>query len=152
MDAYDDLDGISPAPRAVSTNHSGHWGLASVLVGCLLILFFPISLLVIGVGVQSSYGGFGQWDASGLQLADTIAHITVYCLMGLGVLGLLAGLIGLISGLVRRQPVGLPIMGLFLCLGGLVFSIMLLITVNRVADDMWRMINFQDRRFQPPFR
>jgi hypothetical protein len=151
VDAYDEFDG-SAAPRALSTNHSGHWGLAALLVGCLLILFFPISLLVIGVGVQSSYGAYGQWDVSGLQLADTIAHVTVYCLMGLGMLGLLAGLIGLISGLVRRQPIGLPLVGLFLCLGGLVFSVMLLIAVNRVADDMWRSFQFQDRRFNQPFR
>jgi hypothetical protein len=122
-----------------------------VIIGGLLMLFFPLSLILLGVvGAQGGSGLLSEMDESGFQLATTITTITVWCLIGLGVFGLLFALIGLLSALFRRQPMGLSIAGLLLTLVGLTFSILLGVATSRIVQDVENLLDRQNRRLQGP--
>jgi hypothetical protein len=91
------------------------WGLASMLMSATLLLFFPLSLLVIGVGAAVAMN-WSYWNVDNLHLADTVARLTGILTLALSVVALLFALLGLVRGLARHQPLGA-------CVGGLVMSL-----------------------------
>jgi hypothetical protein len=129
-----------PAPAqgsALAANHSGQWGLASLLLGCFLILVFPIA--AVGCGAGAALGALARSvDEHALRGWVSVVKLAVYCLIGAAALALVFGFLGLWSAWSRRQPAGLAVAGSSVAVLALVLHLLLLVIYDRLAEDMMR--------------
>jgi hypothetical protein len=137
------------APRPVSTAHSGHWGLAALFIGGVVLLLVPLLLLPFFLGTALAWSN-PDFDDSAMSLAATGSTVMVSCLIGLSVLALGCGLLGLASVLFRGQPAGLPVAGTLLGIVGLAFSIILMIVTLRLQTELQRNHDQLKRRVPLP--
>jgi hypothetical protein len=91
-------------------NHSGQWGLASILLSSLVMILFPLILFLVFVCVIGM-----NWDdahsSHDVDLGVTAAHVLIPGLLGVAVFALVCGVFGLASALFRRQSFGLSLAG-----------------------------------------
>jgi hypothetical protein len=95
---------------AAQGNHSGQWGLASILLGSLVIILFPMMVALMLATMIAMV-----WDdankSQDVDLGVNAAYLVVFGLFGIAVVGLLCGLFGLATALFRWQPFGLSLAG-----------------------------------------
>jgi hypothetical protein len=132
------LDQPAPAqaPSAVP-NHAAQWGHAALLLGCFLILVFPLA--AVGSGAGAVLGALVQSFSDGdLQEWVSLVRIAVFILIGAAALALMLGSLGLRSAWSRGQPAGMAAAGTSVALIALVLHILLLVIYNHLAEDMLR--------------
>jgi hypothetical protein len=123
--------------RPPAGRHAFEWGLSSLIIGSVLTMLFPVSLLVMAVG-----GGLAMnwryWDADNLRLADVVAHVVGYMGVGAAILAVLFALFGLLRGAIGRQPLGACVGGLFVSLAAVVLMVMLTIIIGVVSKEFYK--------------
>lgn len=134
----------TPAPTRPN-NHAGQWGLAGLLLALAVILFFPLMcFLLAGAMIGVAEDPFVEPRDIGLGV------LAVQLLAGgvllLAAFGLLCGVVGLVSGLVRRQPLGLSVAGLVASLAAVTFAVVLLVVSVRCVE--WT-VTYQKDHFGP---
>jgi hypothetical protein len=132
MDPYSDPIGAAvQGERGTPGRHASDWGLGSLLMSLTLLVLFPLvvsaACLVWIVNLQSNAreGTFVE-PVMLITLSDVVAYGSV-TLAGLAVL---FGMVGLISGFVRNQPVGLPTTALVVGLVALILWIIMFIGIQ----------------------
>jgi hypothetical protein len=148
---------VSPGPRPVSTAHSGHWGLAALFIGGVVLLMVPLLLLPFFLGTALAWNN-PDFDDSAMSLAAIGSTVLVSCLIGMSILAMACGILGLTSALFRSQPAGLPVAGTILSAASLAFSIILMIVTVRLQTDLeknhkqrnWEKLYPNPRLNQPP--
>jgi hypothetical protein len=136
--SYEDHTSLRP-PQG---RHSLEWGLAALFIGSVVALMFPIILLVLGVGGALAMS-WKQWDADNLRLADDIAHIVVFLLLGLAAVGVLCGIYGVVRALGGQQPLGACLGGLAMSLIAVVLMVVLAIIVSAVSREFYKELPFR---------
>jgi hypothetical protein len=133
-----------PSQSAADGKHSLHWGLASILIGALSLIVMPMVLGTILGGMAGAY--HDQYLVSGdLDLAVYGGWTVVMGVVGLALFALLCGIIGLIVGKSRRQPMGLPLAGTVLSLIAVAAAAVLFLSAQRCSDWVrW----YQKERFE----
>jgi hypothetical protein len=147
MDPYSDpIGGVGEGGGSKSSRHATDWGLSSLLMALALMMMFPISLLVLAIGfplvaVMVMPGN--------VPYVYTVADVAVYSFVGLSVLSVLFGMVGLISGFVRNQPVGLPTSGLLVGIVALILWVMMYLVVGELkrALPSWQQQHHQPQMF-----
>jgi len=95
----------------VQGNHSGQWGLASILLGGLVIMLFPLLLMAL----YASLIGM-DWDdahqSRDVDLGVTMVYVLFFGLLAVAGFAVLCALVGLLTALFRRQSFGLSLAGL----------------------------------------
>jgi hypothetical protein len=114
-------------------NHSGQWGLASILLSSLVIILFPmIVVLMLAVTIALAQG---EGETSGdVDLGCNAAYLVVFGLCGIAVLAFLCGLFGLATALFRWQPFGLPLAGTVTAVVALASAGVLVLIMLRCVD------------------
>ncbi len=135
-------------PRPPATGHSGQWGLASLLMGGVVLILVPLFLLVFFTGTQLAWNN-PSFDDKAMSLASLGSTAIVGGLAGLAVFGFIFGIIGLVSGLVRGQPGGLALGGTLTCLVAMVLAIILLLATFRLAGELKKRVEGRSRQPNP---
>jgi hypothetical protein len=142
---------MTTGPTAVNADstggHSGHWGLAALLLGSLLLILFPIALATM-LGLLIGAWNINEVELRHVQFAVLGGRVIVYGLLGLGVLALASGILGLARAGGRRQPFGLPIVGTATALVALAAAVVLVVAAEYVAEDT-RRLRLEHPRFRP---
>jgi hypothetical protein len=138
--SYDD----HATPRPPQGRHSLEWGLAALFIGSVVSLMFPMILLVIGLGGALAMN-WRQWDPDNLRLADNVAHIVVYLLLGLAAVGALCGIYGLVRALGGRQPLGACLGGLAMSLIAVALMVVLSVIVTAVSREFYKELPSRSR-------
>ncbi len=120
--------------------HAAELGLGALFISMTVMLLFPILLIVLFLGDALAWNA--SLRASDLDLAINGGYATAITVLVLAVLGLLFGLVGLVSGLFRRQPLGLSVAGILMGIGAVILAVILFLTTQRIGEDL-RML--QDR-------
>jgi hypothetical protein len=129
----DEGEPVRPAGRRGAEN-----GLASLLLGVVVALMAPLTLLVNILMVV--HGPDGLHTVAGHAALLTVGFVVgLVLVLLLGVAGLLFGVLGLVGALRQGQPVALPLAGVFLNVVGLLLflfvsidSVFVLVWFNRV--------------------
>jgi hypothetical protein len=124
--------------RPVATHHAADWGMGALLMAMMLVILFPLVLAGVILIPLAARDGL----VHDVQLITTLADVVGYGVVGLAILAVLFSLVGLISGFVRRQPVGLPTCALVVSVVSLVLWIVIFVGIQAVKRD----IQFQDFR------
>jgi len=132
------LDQPAPAqPPAPESNHAAQWGHAALLLGCFLVLVFPLA--AVGSGAGAALGALAQSVSDGDLLEwVSLVRIAVFTLIGAAALALMLGFLGLRSAWSRGQPAGMAVAGTSVAGIALVLHILLLVIYNHLAEDMLR--------------
>ena len=130
--------------RAVSTAHSGHWGLASLVMGSVVLILVPLFFLTFILGTDLVLNK--DWfDDPALKLTTIGSWVIVCSLVGLGLFGFIFGIVGMVSGLVRTQPAGLAVAGTLVSLVAMVFAIVLMLATFRLTDELKKRVRKAQR-------
>jgi hypothetical protein len=117
----------------VQGNHSGQWGLASILLSSVVIILFPmITALMLAVIIAMV-----QDDANtsrDVDLGCSAAYLVVFGLFGIAVVAVLCGLFGLATALFRWQPFGLSLAGTLTALVALATAGVLVLIMLRCVE------------------
>ena len=91
-------------------NHSGQWGLASLLLSSLVIIMFP---LMVGAMFAAMMGAYEDpfVESRDIDLGVLAAQIVVGGLFCIALFAFACGVIGLASALFRKQSFGLSLAG-----------------------------------------
>src|SRR5262245_4360115 len=128
-------DRLAAPPPA--THHAGQWGLAALLLGCFLLVLFPVMLLAEFAGAAVAVQDRSM-DESAFRFFTGGFVAVAYGLIGVAILALIFGVIGLISALVRGQPAGLSCAGTVMAVASLALHILLVIITHRVVEELRR--------------
>jgi hypothetical protein len=140
MDPYSDPIGTAATgQRPVATHHASAWGLGSLLMALTLLVLFP--MVLPGVLIFPHMARIGELGGE-LSLITTLADVVAYGFVGLAGLATVFGVVGLISGFVRHQPVGLPVAALVVSLVALVLWIVMFLGIQAFK----REIQYQYQR------
>lgn len=124
-------------------SHSGQWGLSSILIGGLVVFMFPIVIMsLFGAMTGAFYDEF--LTSSDIDLGVTATYVQVIGLLVLSTVALICAAIGLLSGLMRRQPLGLSISGAFMAIVAIVLGVVLFLIAERCVE--WAR-GYQKERF-----
>ncbi len=104
-----------------------------MLLGCVLLLMAPAMMVVMILA--ASVGG-PRWNSSDVRIISLVFSVPLLCLIGLGILGLVAAANGLRSTGWRRRSVSLSVVGLIVCVVALLFSLINLIACFLIAEDL----------------
>jgi hypothetical protein len=91
-------------------NHSGQWGLASVLLSGLVIILFPM-MVALMLAVMVAMVQDEANTSRDVDLGVNAAYLTVLGLFAIAAFAVLCGLFGLATALFRWQPFGLSLAG-----------------------------------------
>ena len=129
---------VAAEPRPAAPGHAGHWGLGALVFGLVVILSFPH---LLGFALRETREAFADPTVgpADLQLAITGGLITAYSMLSLAGLGLLFGLIGIVSGWQHGQPLGQAVAGTVLCIPALALAVVLQLALQRVGDDLQKL-------------
>lgn len=135
----------APAPTPPPGHHAGQWGLAGLLIALAVIVLFPLLCFLLAGAM------FGVAEDDYLETGDIALGVLAVQILAGGVLvlaafALLCGVIGVVSGLVRRQPLGLSVAGLVASLAAVTFAVVLLVVSLRCVE--WT-VNYQKTHFGP---
>jgi hypothetical protein len=107
------------ATSADATGTQTQGGLASLLMGGLLVLTAPL-MLIISI-LMAAFGPDGlHMSRSEVVLATIGFCVTFGLMLTVGVVGLVLGALSLMTARARRQPYTLPLAGLIVCALGLI--------------------------------
>jgi hypothetical protein len=126
-------------------NHSGQWGLASILLSCLAILFFPMLVLLLFAGMFGAYED-PFVESRDMDLGVTAAYVLLAGFWIIALFALVCGVVGLVTSRYRKQPVGLSLAGTVCSAVAVFFGVMLLLTTVRSAE--W-VRSLQKTRYGP---
>jgi hypothetical protein len=129
------LPSEAPLPPAVRpADQSGaQWGLASLLVGGLLVPTAGIALVAVILMASIGPSHLGM-DQTSITLATYGAGITTLLLLGLGVCGIVFASIGLSRARRDNQTSALPLAGLLASIAGLLMILMVALDAFAVID------------------
>jgi hypothetical protein len=124
-------------------SHSGQWGLSAILIGGLVVFMFPIIVMsLFGAMTGAFHNDFLKPNDIDLGISATYAM--VFGLLFLSVIAVGCAVVGVLSGFVRRQPMGLSIGGTVLAVVAVVLAVILLLIAQRCID--WAR-DYQNERF-----
>ncbi len=132
-------------PKPPSGNHSGQWGLASILLSSLVIVMFPMMTLLVFASLLGVYYD-DQLESRDIDLAVPTLYVAVAGLFGIAAFGLLCGLIGLLSALFRRQSFGLSLAGIVTSLVAVALAGAMVLIGSRAVE--WTR-DYQKDSFRP---
>jgi len=143
-------------PTKATGNHSGHWGLGATLISALVIILFPIvTMSMFGAMVGANSNDY--LESRDIDLGIVATYATTISLIVVAAIALLFALVGVMSALARRQPLGLSLSGLVLAAPALMLSIILLIIAVRCVEwaqgvqrDRFGSGRHQQQRLQRP--
>jgi hypothetical protein len=127
--------------------HSGQWGLGALLLSFMLLFLFPLITVVI---LGALIGAWNIYDVEirHIDFGVLAGKVIAYSLLGLGGFALLSGLWGILSGLRRGQPLGLPLAGTLASVVALGLCLVLVQITHFAIEDTQRL-KTQHRRFRP---
>jgi hypothetical protein len=131
-DRYDPLEDVSTS----MARHAGEWGLASLVLGGLIVIVAPITLifnLLLWMGRQQAV------PPEHMRLAYSGALAALIVVFVLGIVGLVFGVRGLVSAAVRRQPAGLAVGGVIVNAAALLLWLIVSIDQIMIWEGMLRM-------------
>jgi uncharacterized membrane protein len=131
-DAATPTTAAPPKPQ----HHAAQWGLAACLIGVMQILFFPIMLTAFAVAGGLLMDHSPERWVEAVPITLIVGWITIITMCSIGLFGLLCAVIGVISGLARRQPLGLAVAALPLTLVGLILTVALSGVALTIAEEM----------------
>src|SRR5947209_6614220 len=138
-----DYEFADPAgPRREVGRQAYEWGLSALIIGGVLTLLFPVSLLVIGAGAALAMN-WRYWDPDNLRLADNVAHFVGYAGVTVGGLAVLFALFGLVRGVAGLQPLGACVGGLMMAAVGLSLMIALLLVIRVCSREFYKELQFR---------
>jgi hypothetical protein len=138
---------MSHAPASESNHrggsHSGQWGLSAILIGGLVVFMFPIIVMsLFGAMTGAFHNEFLK--SNDIDLGVSATYAMVFGLLILSIIAVGCAAIGVLSGLMRRQPMGLSISGMVLAVVAVVLAVILLLIAQRCID--WAR-DYQKQRF-----
>jgi hypothetical protein len=92
-------------------NHSGQWGLASVLLSSLVIVMFPMGIFLLFAGMMGAYED-PFVESRDINLGILAMYIVSCGLGAIAVYALFSAIVGLCSAFFRSQSFGLSLAGL----------------------------------------
>lgn len=114
-------------------SHSGQWGLSAILIGGLVVFMFPIVVMsLFGAMTGAFHNEFLK--SNDIDLGISATYAMVFGLLILSIIAVGCAAIGVLSGLMRRQPMGLSIGGTVLALVAIVPGVILLFIGQRCID------------------
>jgi hypothetical protein len=119
----------------VTSPPTNDWGLASLLLGGVLILMAPLMMIVMILAV--AVGG-PRWNPSEVRVISLVFSVPLLCLLGLGVLGFVAAINGIRAARQRYLSVGQAVTGLVMCIVAILFSLINLVSCFIIAEDLMR--------------
>jgi hypothetical protein len=120
-------------PSEVPDRRAAEWGLASVLIGALLVLGSPV-LLIVNI-LMAAFGPSALGMNLGAIRLATIGFVAVLgLLLALGVMGVVFGVYSLVAARPRGQSIALGLTGLLICVVGLVMLIVVGIDTGFVLE------------------
>src|SRR5215471_16172788 len=91
-------------------NHSGQWGLASVLLSSLVIVLFPLGVFLLFAGMMGAYED-PFVESRDIDLGVSAMYVLVGGLLAVAAFALVCGVVGLGTARYRRQSLGLSLAG-----------------------------------------
>lgn len=132
-------------PASASGNHAGQWGLAGLLIALAVVLFFPLMCFLLA-GAMIGVGNDDYLETRDIALGVLAVQVLAGGVLLLAGFALLCGVVGVVSGLVRRQPLGLSVAGLVASLAAVVFAALLLVIALRCVE--WT-VGYEKDHFGP---
>jgi hypothetical protein len=114
-------------------NHSGQWGLASVLLSGLVLVLFPLMIFLMFVAIWGAYED-PFVESRDIDLGVTAAYLLVAAMLGLALFALACAVAGLATSLFRKQAVGLSVAGTVSSLSAVVVAVVLLLVGLRCIE------------------
>jgi hypothetical protein len=139
------MNGANAEGGTAHGSHSGQWGLASLLLAGLVLLFFPLMIFLLFAAMTGAYED-PFVTSSDIDLGVTAVYLLAGSVLGLAVFALVCGVIGLLSGWFRRQAAGLAVAGTVTSLVAVAVAIILLLVALRCVE--W-VRALQKARFGP---
>jgi hypothetical protein len=143
--------GYGLAPQPAASTHAGQWGLASLLMGLVILLLVPLFFLVF-LHLTTLIWDKAFFDSSSMKLTSLASTIIVLGLVGLGLFSFLFGIIGMVSAMVRGQPGGLAVAGSIVSLAALVLAIIVMMATFRLMNDLQKHVENRSQQKQGPPR
>jgi hypothetical protein len=122
--------------------HAAEQALGAVIGGVAISLAYPISMILLTLAA-AGYFAADEFPRSDLETLTTVTKIATWTVVFIAFLTLLHGVVALVTGLRRGQPLGLPIHAIGAGLGALFFSLLLVFSANQITKAMWKE---EDRR------
>jgi len=136
-----DTDAARPAAQG---SHAGQWGLAALLLAIVPLLLFPLMVFLLIFLLRMAWET-PELERQHLDYGILGGRAVIYGLGGLSALGLLFGLVGLLQGMFRSQPIGLPLADIAAALVSWAASGGVALTGEYVVEDLNRMRNTRPR-------
>lgn len=137
---------MTPTPTPTRpTTHSGQWGLAGLLLALAVVLFFPLMCFLLA-GAMTGVANDDYLVTRDIALGVLAVQLLAGGVLLLAAFGLLCGVVGVVSGLVRRQPLGLSVAGVVASLAAVTFAVVLLVVSLRCVE--WT-VGYQQTHFGP---
>lgn len=128
-------------------SHSGQWGLASIALSSLVILFFPMFMFLFLALLLGAWN-IPEVERRHIEFSITGLNVTVFSILGVSLFALLCALMGLVRGIGRGQPLGLSLAGLVTSLVAVAVSAILIGTAHFAIEDAHRLLR-EHTRFIP---
>ena len=93
-----------------------------MLLALIVILFFPLVMFLMA-GAMIGVAEDPYVEGRDIELGVLAVRILAGGVLALAVFGLACGVIGLMSGLIRRQPLGLSVAGVVASLAAVAFAV-----------------------------
>jgi hypothetical protein len=126
-------------------NHSGQWGLASVLLGSLVMVLFPLGVFLLFAGMMGAYED-PFVESRDIDLGVSAMYVLVGGLLAVAAFALVCGVAGLVTAGYRRQSVGLSLAGVVTSVAAVAVAVVLLLILLRSVE--W-VRSLQKTRFGP---
>jgi hypothetical protein len=114
-------------------NHSGQWGLASVLLSGLVLVLFPLMIFLMFAAIWGAYED-PFVESRDIDLGVTAAYMLVAALLGLALFALACAVVGLATSLFRKQAAGLSVAGTVTSLISVGVAVVLLLVGLRCIE------------------
>jgi len=99
---------VQPVSTSPVPQRSTEWGLASLVLGGIMLLMAPLLLIAFAVAVGVHYRDWGRDTLAGFILFVS----GTFCMCPLYIMAFLAGLLGVRAAMKSKNPAGLPVSGI----------------------------------------
>jgi hypothetical protein len=120
-----------PVSRQIS-----EWGLAALGIGSVQVLAAPITLVL---SVQLWESGQGSRDGPTHRLHAWLARVGVGIVLATAVVGVGCGIKAIRSAAARKQPAGLAVAGLWICLAASALWVITSIGLLNTTESLLRL-------------